>query len=592
DIVSADSSGKYTGWLKKIVKSTNETWQNIWVMSWDTKWGGVFSLIDPKVQANDKVAQPVKDAVHYFNKWHVEYWSHVPHDANNDTNHLSNTPGGLAWLTTWGSARYNSAAQLEALSYRKNFPDDPKSVKFSDWAMGQMNYLMGDNPLNRSYIVGFGSTTPGVGSQVGGKATSAQHPHHAAAHGSLTNNQDEPPTHRHILWGALVGGPNNDDEHSDITTDYVLNEVAIDYNAALPGALAGLYQYYGQNQKMTDFTPPPEAEEQPYYSTAKLNQASNQGTQVTLNVHNLATHPPHFQDQMSLRYFFSIKPLVEHGQGIEDVSTPVYYDAGKSFDGVETNLGKPVRWGGEKSCLYYVPIDWTGNPVSGTRAFQFGVNSGISDDFKFYWDSAPSPSFTGLKDGKYESTPDPHVPVYIDGEKVFGEEPSLTTDLTCGTGGDPGGDEVTATAQYQVTNTDATTNQITNKIQLTNTGAKAALSDFTLRYWFTGDEGSSFTYACDYTPIGCKNVVGTIHEVSPAVTNADRYLELGFTSAAGTLKVGGTTGPIQSRLHRSDHGTMSQSNDYSFRAAATSLTDSPKITVYYQGKLIYGTPPS
>ena len=62
-----------------------------------------------------------------------------------------------------GLGRYNTAAQLEALVYRKNFPTDPDSVLFTNWAMGQMNYLMGDNPADWSSIVGFGSTTPGVG---------------------------------------------------------------------------------------------------------------------------------------------------------------------------------------------------------------------------------------------------------------------------------------------------------------------------------------------------------------------------------------------------------------------------------------------
>ena len=159
----------------------------------------------------------------------------MPHDNTNDTNFIATTPAGFSYLTTWGSARYNAAAQLEALAYRKNFPTDPQSVLFSDWAMGQMNYLMGDNPAKWSYIVGFGSTTPGIGSQVGGTATAASHPHHGDAQGSLTNSQSDPPTDRHILFGALVGGPSSTDQPDDVTTDFVLNEVAVDYNAAFVG---------------------------------------------------------------------------------------------------------------------------------------------------------------------------------------------------------------------------------------------------------------------------------------------------------------------------------------------------------------------
>ncbi len=56
----------------------------------------------------------------------------------------------------------------------------------------------------------------------------------------------DPEQHRFTLWGALVGGPDLDDYHVDETTDYVYNEVAVDFNAAIVGAMAGLYEYYGE----------------------------------------------------------------------------------------------------------------------------------------------------------------------------------------------------------------------------------------------------------------------------------------------------------------------------------------------------------
>jgi hypothetical protein len=432
DIVSTDSSGKFTGWINKIIPHTGTTWQNIWVHSWDTKWGGVFSVIDPLVGKDSAIPDTVKSLIHYFNKWSIEYWSHVPHDNSGDSSGLAWSPGGFAVLTTWGSARYNAAAQLEALAYRKNFPSDPKGAKFTDWAMGQMNYIMGDNPLNRSFIVGFGSTTPGVGSLVGGKAVAASHPHHAAAHGSLTNDQDNPKDDRHILWGGLVGGPDAGDNHSDITTDFVLNEVAIDYNAALPGALAGLYQYYGQSQKMTSFTPPAEPAENGYYATGYVNQDTNQETQITVAIHNDSTLPPHLQTDMSARYYFDISSLHAQGQTIKDITTPIYYDAAKDFDSKTTTISKPVRWGEASSCVYYVTIDWTGNGISGARELEFGVHAEMGPNYKWYWSSAKSPSFAGLAAGTYKKTPSPNLPVYLGGKLVFGNEPSTTANTTCG----------------------------------------------------------------------------------------------------------------------------------------------------------------
>lgn len=443
DIIATDSSGNYTGYIGNIVKNTTNTWQNTWVMNWDTRWGGVFSLLDPLVQGNSSVPAVVQTLVHYVDKWQVQYWSHVPHDNTSDTNFIATTPAGFSYLTSWGAARYNTAAQLEALVYRKNFPSDAESTQFTDWAMGQMNYVMGDNPAKWSYIVGFGSNVPGVGSQVGGSATAASHPHEGGAQGSLTNNQSVPLTDNHILWGALVGGPSSTDQPDDVTTDFVLNEVAVDYNAAMVGALAGLYQYYGQSQTMTSFTPPAQSQGNcteytaacttPYYTTATLNQDSNQSTQITVNISNFADEPPHLQTGMSMRVYFDISALHAAGQTISNISTPVYYDAASQIDGRATSISAPTQWGGSTSCLYYVTINWGADGIGlpPSRAFEFAFVDAIGTDFKFHWSSASSPFMTGLAAGTYASAPDPNIPVYLNGTLVYGQTPSTTADMGC-----------------------------------------------------------------------------------------------------------------------------------------------------------------
>ena len=598
DIISTGPNGAYNGYLSNIITSPGSTWQNIWVMSWDARWGGVFSLLDPIVAGNAAIPAATQQAVHYFNKWQVQYWSHVPHDNANDTNFIATTPAGFSYLTTWGSARYNAAAQLEALAYRKSFPTDPQSVLFSNWAMGQMNYVMGDNPAKWSYIVGFGSTTPGVGSQVGGTATAASHPHHGDAQGSLTNSQSDPPTDRHILFGALVGGPSSTDQPDDVTTDFVLNEVAVDYNAAMVGALAGLYQYYGQSQTMTNFAPPAEPAGTPYYASASLNQDSNQGTQLTVTVNNVADEPPHFQSGMSARVYFDISSLVKAGQSISAVSTPVYYDAAGQIDGTPTAISAPTQWGDANSCVYYVTVNW-GNDQIGlppSRAFEFGINAAMGPGYKFYWSSAASPFMTGLAAGTYTSAPDPYIPVYVNGQLVSGQTPSLTADEGCsssgGGGGGGGGSTPTVTAQYETSTTGATTSTLSNQIQLVNNGANPVpLSSLTVRYWFTEDGTQALQYACDYTSVGCANVTSSFVTVSPARTGADHYLQLGFTSGAGSLAPGASTGGIQNRIYQANYATMTQTNDYSFNAADASFTANPHITVYYNGTLIYGTEP-
>jgi endoglucanase len=608
DIISTNSSGDYTGFLSNIVQNTTDSWQNTWVMNWDTRWGGVFSLLDPIVAGNSNVPATVQSFVHYADTWQLQYWSHVAH-PDGDTNFITDTPGGFGYLTSWGSARYNTAAQLEALTYRKNFPSDPNSVLYTNWAMGQMNYIMGDNPANWSYITGFGSTTPFVGSEVGGDATAASHPHQGDAQGSLTNSQTDPLADNHILWGGLVGGPSSTDEPDDVTTDYVLNEVAIDYNASLVGALAGLETYYGSEvtQPMTDFTPPsfPQGDcteytettsecGPAYYATATLNEDSDQGTQLTVNINNMADEPPHLQTGMSARVYFDISSLHAVGQSISDISTPVYYDAADQIDGNPTSVSAPVQWGDANSCIYYVTIDWSkdGIGLPPSRAFEFGINAAIGSDYDYHWNSSASPFMTGLAAGSYASAPDPYIPVYINGQLVYGQTPSTTADENCGSSSSTGGGTPSVTAEYETSDTAATTTTITNQIELVNNGTSPVpLSDLTVRYWFTEDGTAALNYTCNYAPIGCANITGTFAAVSPAVTGADHYLQLSFGSGAGSLAAGASTGGIQNQIYQTGYATMTQTNDYSFNAADTSFTPNPDITVYDNGTLIYGTEP-
>jgi endoglucanase len=37
DIIATNSSGAYTGYFGSIVTSPGSTWQNTWVMNWDTR---------------------------------------------------------------------------------------------------------------------------------------------------------------------------------------------------------------------------------------------------------------------------------------------------------------------------------------------------------------------------------------------------------------------------------------------------------------------------------------------------------------------------------------------------------------------------
>ena len=54
------------------------------------------------------------------------------------------------------------------------------------------------------------------------------------------NAFNSPDPNPHVLTGALVGGPDENDYYEDDRADYVKNEVATDYNAGFQSAVAAL----------------------------------------------------------------------------------------------------------------------------------------------------------------------------------------------------------------------------------------------------------------------------------------------------------------------------------------------------------------
>ncbi|WPJ97117.1 glycoside hydrolase family 9 protein [Coraliomargarita algicola] len=188
----------------------------IWSLSWDNKSYGCYVLLADL----DGGATYKADA----ERW-LDYWT-----IGINGQKVNYTPGGLAWLDEWGSLRYAANTAFCALVYadKVNDPD----ARYSDFAKAQINYALGSNPQNRSYVCGFGVNPP-------------INPHHRNAHASTTNNIDSPNDNQHVLYGALVGGPGIDDAYVDDRSDYQRNEVAMDYNAAFTGALARLYLEYG-----------------------------------------------------------------------------------------------------------------------------------------------------------------------------------------------------------------------------------------------------------------------------------------------------------------------------------------------------------
>jgi endoglucanase len=69
--------------------------------------------------------------------------------------------------------------------------------------------------------------------------STSQHAFHSAANNVAAvcaQAFNNPGCSYQTLYGALVGGPDENDQYADTRSDYVRNEVAVDYNACFTGA--------------------------------------------------------------------------------------------------------------------------------------------------------------------------------------------------------------------------------------------------------------------------------------------------------------------------------------------------------------------
>jgi len=149
----------------------------------------------------------------------------------------------------------------------------------------------------------------------------------------------------------------------------------------------------------------------------------------------------------------------------------------------------------------------------------------------------------------------------------------------------PGGIKV----QFFNSNTATSTNTLYPNFKLVNSGTTSVnLSDVKMRYYFTVDTAQPLNLACDWASAGSSNITSTF--VTIAKTNADRYVEIGFTTSAGTLAAGASS-EIKARIYKSDWSNFTQTNDYSFDATSTNYVDGTKVTGWLAGTLKWGTEP-
>jgi len=139
--------------------------------------------------------------------------------------------------------------------------------------------------------------------------------------------------------------------------------------------------------------------------------------------------------------------------------------------------------------------------------------------------------------------------------------------------------------------TSAQNNSLSPKFKISNNGTTSVkLSDVKIRYYYTINGEVDQNFWCDWSTVGSSNITGTFVKMSAAKTDADYYLEIGFTSEAGNLAAGESV-EIQVRVTKSNWTNYTQTDDYSFEGSSMSYVDWPKVTGFISGSLKWGIEP-
>ncbi|KVH94483.1 Glycoside hydrolase, family 9 [Cynara cardunculus var. scolymus] len=166
------------------------------------------------------------------------------------------TPGGLLFRMEDSNMQYVTSASFLLLTYAKYLTKSHKVVncggaiitprRLRTIAKKQIDYLLGDNPLKLSYMVGYGPRYPRrIHHRASSLPSLSAHPGKINCGSGFTFMHSENPN-PNILIGAVVGGPNGHDRYSDERSDYSQTEPATYTNAPLVGALAYLAHSSGQ----------------------------------------------------------------------------------------------------------------------------------------------------------------------------------------------------------------------------------------------------------------------------------------------------------------------------------------------------------
>ncbi|KAL8519188.1 hypothetical protein ACS0TY_010212 [Phlomoides rotata] len=242
-------------WLQKATKSSvylNYVIYNMYTFKpqiepsilefgWDAKHAGISVLVSKFVFVNSslKASTPFLSYADNF------VCSILP---KSPTRTLEFTPGGLIFKSGMCNMQHTTAISFLLLAYTRYLKNSDHVIRCNNMIISQnhlilfiksqVDYILGDNPLKMSYMVGYGSKYPERIHHRGSSLPSiVEHPQKIDCKEGTPYFLSGSPN-QNLLTGAVVGGPGVDDSFADDRFDSVQSEPTTYVNAPLVGLLA------------------------------------------------------------------------------------------------------------------------------------------------------------------------------------------------------------------------------------------------------------------------------------------------------------------------------------------------------------------
>lgn len=238
-LYKATGKGRY---LDFVLNNTGWS-QAVSEFSWDNKFAGVQTLL------TKEFLKGTKNLARFKNDADAFVCALMPGSSSAQ---IRTTPGGLLYTRDSSNLQYVSSSTMVLLLYSEILNTAGVegvhcgNVQFSTaeiraFAKSQIDYILGNNPLKMSYMVGFGSKYPTQLHHRGASIPSIYiHQAKVSCDDGMSTWYHSPNSNPNVHVGAIVGGPNPDDQFNDLRSDYSHLEPTTYMNAAFVGSLTGL----------------------------------------------------------------------------------------------------------------------------------------------------------------------------------------------------------------------------------------------------------------------------------------------------------------------------------------------------------------